>query len=236
VVLRRLYCPEGRHGKCPLKRLASSEIVNPDNARQNRKEGLALQNRLRTPLGALGLCLLLALPSHSQTIHDTPDSDPLAYEDVVVVEDEAEYEPERIQTDLAAVDRAHAAYLKDGELQLERPEQVIEIVPPRETPGWLAAIGRFLSALGPVFQFVFYIAAALVVLGILYFLFGEAIRLRFGGKKDAKIRTEDDVLADVRPDAAAAPQTPLPNGMRRQPSVPWYGPTTSSAGLASSTT
>lgn len=187
-----------------MKRLASSEIVSGDNARQNREEGLALKNRLRTPLGALGLCLLLALPSHSQTIHDTPDGDPLVYEDVVVVADEAEYEPERIQTDLAAVDRAHAAYLNDGELQLERPEEEIDLAPPREPPGWLAAIGRFLSALGPVFQVVFYIAAALVVLGILYFLFGEAIRLRFGGKKDAKIRTEDDVLADIRPDAAAA--------------------------------
>ena len=159
---------------------------------------------MRTPLGALGLCLLLALPSHSQIIHDDPDSDPLAYEDVVVVADEAELEPERIQTDLAAVDRAHAAYLKDGELQLERPEEEIEIAPPRQPPGWPAAIGRFLSALGPVFQVVFYIAAALVVLGILYFLFGEAIRLRFGSKKDVKVRTEDDVLADIRPDAAAA--------------------------------
>jgi len=185
-----------------LKQLASSEIVSRDNARQNREEGLELKNRLRTPLGALGLCLFLALPSHSQTIHDAPDSDPLAYEEVVA--DEAELEPERIQTDLAAVDRAHAAYLKDGELQLERPEEEIEIAPPRQPPGWLAAIGRFLSALGPVFQVVFYIAVALVVLGILYFLFGEAIRLRFGSKKDAKVRTEDDVLADIRPDAAAA--------------------------------
>ena len=36
--------------------------------------------------------------------------------------------------------------------------------------------------------------------------------------------------------AAAAPHTPRPKAMRRQPSVPWYGPTTSSSARSGATT
>ena len=172
---------------------------------QNREEGLALKDRLRTPLGALGLCLLLAFPSFAQTLHDGPAADPLTFEEVEITPEASDEGAEGIVTDLEAVDRAHAGYLKDGELQLTRPEEEFEVPPPpSETPDWLEAVGRFLNSLGPVFQVVFYIAAALVVLGILYFIFGEAIRLRFGGRKDKTQKPVDDVLVDVRPDAAAA--------------------------------
>lgn len=171
---------------------------------QNREEGLALKDRLRTPLGALGLSLLLAFPSFTQAVHDGPVADPLTFEEVEITPETGDEGAEGIVTDLEAVDRAHAGYLKDGELQLTRPEEEFEVAPPRETPDWLEAVGRFLNSLGPVFQVVFYIAAALVVLGILYFIFGEAIRLRFGGRKDKTQKPADDVLVDVRPDAAAA--------------------------------
>lgn len=187
-----------------MKRPRTSEIVSGNAGWQNRKEGLALKDRLRTPQAALALCLLLTLPAWPQPAHDDAYGDPLVFEEVEILpEPETEEEP-RLETDLAAVDRAHAAYLQDGELQLERPEQDIEVTPPRQTPGWLRAIGDFLNALGPVFQIVFWIAAALVIAGILYFLFGEAIRLRFGGRKDKALKPADDVLVDVRPDAAAA--------------------------------
>ncbi len=161
-------------------------------------------NRLRTPLGALGLCLLLAFPALAQSEHDAPSGEPLVFDEVEVFADEESADIGGIETDLAAVDRAHRAYLADGELQLERPEEEIEVTPPRETPGWLRAFGNFLQALGPIFQIVFWIAAALVVAGVLYFLFGEAIRLRFGGRKEVKDKSADDVLVDLRPDAAAA--------------------------------
>jgi len=106
-----------------------------------------------------------------------------------------------LETDLERVDRAHAVYLRDGELQLLRPEQEAQPDPP---PDWMAAFGRFLEALGPLFQVIFWIAVGLVVAGLLYFLFGEAIRLRLLGRRKPKDQPGDDVLIDIRPDAASA--------------------------------
>lgn len=163
-------------------------------------------NGLRTLLGALALSLLIypPLPAHAQ--HDEP-SDGSAWnvadpEFDGSAEDFEEDGP--IVTDIDAVDRAHAAYLEDGDLQLVRPEQDVEAQPPKPPPGWVQGVARFIQALGPVFKVIFYLAVAAIVLGILYFLFGEAIRLRLGGKGKARERTEDDVLEDLRPDAAAA--------------------------------
>ena len=53
------------------------------------------------------------------------------------------------------------------------------------------------------------------------------------GGYEAAVRTVAGLVDAV---AAAAPQTPRPKAMRRQPSVPWYGPTTSSSALSGSTT
>lgn len=135
---------------------------------------------------------------------DESAGDDSFFDDGTFISDD-EASPEFVISDLDVIDRAHAAYLRDADLQLTRPEQApAEITPPNPPPSWLTAIARFLEALGPVFQVIFWLAVAAVVAGLLYFLFGEAIRLRFGGRKNPKTKTEDDVLADIRPDAAAA--------------------------------
>ncbi len=161
-------------------------------------------NGLRTPLGALALLLLVGMPGAAQPAHDLPFAAEPAFEDDDVPADAEENFDDSIETDLAAVDRAHAAYLADGELQLVRPEQDFEPREPTPPPGWLRAFGEFLEALGPLFRVIFWIAAALVVAGLVYFLFGEAMRVRFGGKRTSKDKRQDDVLVDIRPDAAAA--------------------------------
>lgn len=109
-----------------------------------------------------------------------------------------------INTDTDAVRRAHAAYLRDGALQLVRPEREDVPPPPRVTPNWLQGLGNFLEALGPVFAALFWIAVAAIVAGLLYFLFGEAIRMRLGLKRKPREKIKDDVLTDIRPDADRA--------------------------------
>ncbi|MBK8199451.1 MAG: DUF4129 domain-containing protein [Acidobacteria bacterium] len=164
-------------------------------------------NRLRTLLGVLALGLISTPAAYSQQAHDAPVIDVPEWpgpDDADIDSTTAENTDDALVTDLALVDRAHAAYLKDSELQLVRPEQDIDIPPPKPPPSWLKAIADFLQALGPVFQFVFWAAVVLIVAGLLYFIFGEAIRLRFGGRQKNKVKAEDDVLQDLRPDAAAA--------------------------------
>ena len=117
---------------------------------------------------------------------------------------DADYGP---QTDLDMLDSAHAAYLKKADLQLERPEfdaPPPDFKPPRPPPRWLQAIFDFLGNLGPLLQFLFWAAIVAVAAGILYFLFGEAIRVRFGKSGKGKVDNPDDVLVDLRPDAHAA--------------------------------
>lgn len=155
-----------------------------------------MRNGLRTPLGALALCLMIASPAAAQPAPDLPFAESDAFD--------AEDAETGLETDLSAVDRAHAAYLADGELQLVRPQQDFEPPAPNPPPSWLRAIADFLESLGPLFRVIFWLAVALVVGGLLYFLFGEAVRVRFGGKRAPKDKREDDVLVDIRPDAAAA--------------------------------
>jgi hypothetical protein len=161
-------------------------------------------HRLKTPLCALGLSLLTAFPAAAQLDNPPPVIDPPAWDEFSDAPAAGETSDGFLDTDLDAVDRAHAAYLADGELQLERPEQTVEPVPPKPPPAWLKAFSDFLQSLGPFFQFIFWVAAALVVAGLLYFLFGEAIRLRLGGRAKPKERITDDILPDLRPDAGAA--------------------------------
>ena len=80
--------------------------------------------------------------------------------------------------------------------------------PPPKSPDWLIALGNFLA---PIFNFLGYIlvplfwgVVILVVLGVLYFLFGEALNARFGKDGKGKLEDGDDVLVDIRPDEAAA--------------------------------
>ncbi len=114
---------------------------------------------------------------------------------------EADFKP---KTDLAGFEAVHEAYLKKSGLQLERPE--FNEPPPeiKPVPGWLRAIGAFLDALGPLFQILFIAMLVAIIGGFLYFVFGEAVRVRFGGKRLKKDKSEDDVLPDIRPDAQAA--------------------------------
>jgi hypothetical protein len=142
-------------------------------------------------------------PALSQVSEQDGFSAPIFSAQAEPAADEAAHEVS-LETDLDRLDGAHAGYLKDGELQLTRPEQDIAAAQPHPPPDWLAAFGRFLEALGPLFQVIFWIAAGLLVAGLLYFLFGEAIRLRLGGARKPKDQPRDDVLVDIRPDAAAA--------------------------------
>ena len=129
------------------------------------------------------------------------DADPGYYDDY---EYDDAYTGSGVETDISRVEAAHEAYLREGDLQLERPEEAdIDIEPP-EPPGWLQAIGDFLEALGPLFRLIFWVAVGAVVLGLLYFLFGEAIRMRLGFTRKHQVKAADDVLTDIRPDAARA--------------------------------
>ena len=161
-------------------------------------------HRLKTPLGALGLGLWMAFPAAAQFDNPPPAADPPAWDETQIDVADPDDSESILATDLDLVDRAHAAYLADGKLQLERPEQTIEPTPPKPPPRWLEAIARLLQSLGPVFQVIFWAAVALVVTGLLYFLFGEAIRLRLGGRAKPKGKLQDDMLPELRPDAAAA--------------------------------
>ena len=162
---------------------------------------------LRTPLAALAVSLcavaLAFAPAHSQSLQEDDFAPQMLEVPIEAVTDEAS-EIAPLETDLDRVDQAHAGYLEDAQLQLTRPEQDIEVPEPSPPPGWLQAFGRFLQSLGPVFQVIFWIAVGLVAAGLLYFLFGEAIRLRLGGKRKPKDQRKDDVLVDIRPDAASA--------------------------------
>jgi len=93
-----------------------------------------------------------------------------------------------------------------GDLQLERPESDdVEPPPqPKPPPQWLKYLSRFLESLGPFLQFIFWAAITAVAAGILYFLFGEAIRVRFGKSGDLEPASPDDILPDIRPDADTA--------------------------------
>lgn len=154
-------------------------------------------------MGMLAVCLLLPISAYAQPFQDAPSASESSYQEFNPDPDFGSGASD-IETDLALVDRAHAAYLVDGELQLERPEENTDLPEPSPSPGWLRAFGAFLEALGPLFQLVFWIAAGVVVAGLLYFLFGEAIRMRFGGKRAPEEKRADDLLADLRPDAAVA--------------------------------
>ena len=174
---------------------------------EKREEGQSLMHGLKRPLAALGLVALMAGAAAWAQVDDDWDtvSSPPADQQDHRFDAEFDEDPIFVVTDQSSIDRAHAAILKDAELQFVRPEVApTELTPPNPPPPWLKAIGEFIHALGPVFRVVFWIAVAAVIGGLLYFLFGEAIRVRFGGRKAAKAKVEDDQLTDIRPDAEAA--------------------------------
>ncbi len=147
-----------------------------------------------------------ALAQNPAPIEVTPpvyslEPDPEAYEDVEYLDEFGDTAP---QTDQKAVRDAHTRFLRDSDLQLTRPELEDVDVEPAEPPGWLAAFGRFIESLAPLFRVIFWIAAGLVIAGILYFLFGEAIRMRLGLGRKKTDKPADDVLTDIRPDGDRA--------------------------------
>ena len=164
---------------------------------------LALCVAMASPVGLAQNTLPDMTPSPTTGgLHD--DSVDTYDDDDYVYDEDDDYGP---QTDLEALDQAHAAYLKKTDLQLKRPEYDAppeDFEPPKPPPRWLQAIFRFIGSLGPLLQVVFWIAVALVVAGVLYFLFGEALRVRFGGSGKGKVDNPDDVLPDLRPDTQEA--------------------------------
>lgn len=164
---------------------------------------LALCVAMASPVGLAQNTLPDMTPSPTTGgLHD--DSVDTYDDDAYVYDEDDDYGP---QTDLEALEQAHAAYLKKTDLQLKRPEYDAppeDFEPPKPPPRWLQAIFEFLGNLGPVLQVIFWIAVALVVAGVLYFLFGEALRVRFGRDGKGKVDNPDDVLPDLRPDTQEA--------------------------------
>ena len=110
-----------------------------------------------------------------------------------------------IETDLDALEQAHRDYLRKSNLQLERPEaDPIEFDPPSPPPNWLRSLLELLAHLGPLLKLIFYAAIVAVIVGFLYFLFGEALRIRFGDKDSKSDKTGDDIIPDFRPEASVA--------------------------------
>ncbi len=170
-----------------------------------------MARRVRSSAYALAVCAFLCAGAPGLAQNAPPilapepdysyDPAPEPYDDT---EFEDEYSGGVIETDVRLVEEAHEAYLRDTDIQLTRPEEEDVEVELREPPGWLEAFARFIESLAPVFQIIFWIAAVLVVAGIAYFLFGEAIRMRLGLKRKPKEKPADDVLTDIRPDADRA--------------------------------
>lgn len=96
----------------------------------------------------------------------------------------------------AAFAEAHRQLLADRSIQfqLQPPD------PPEPAPAWLEALGRFLAAIWPVLEVVFWVALAAGVLWILYLL---AMRLS-GREWRWRRRGETEVDESWRPDEAPA--------------------------------
>jgi len=112
------------------------------------------------------------------------------------------------QGDIASSDRSfdeiHAAYLDETGLQLERPVEALEVNPPRNPSGFWRFLADLLSAMGPLFQVIFYGGLAAIVGGVLYFIVTQVTDFRFNWQRGDKRGPTDDVLETLRPDADAA--------------------------------
>jgi len=217
-----------------LKLASTSEIVAGKGwGVRARDEEYQVRLRTRTGTALTLACLLAAsalaqgpgnngrpaseAPLHLNTAEndtgtDSFDTDLYDFEDYygdddgAYADDDYDYSEDwRPQTDLDALDAAHEAYAARSDLQLERPEwDAPPLEPPKPPPGWLVTLSEFLGLFAPLFQILFYLIIAAVVLGFLYFVFGEALRVRFGGSGKGKADEGDDIMVDLRPDAAMA--------------------------------
>lgn len=93
-------------------------------------------------------------------------------------------------------DAAHGAIVNDSSLQFVMEGRPVEPPPPPPDLGWL----KFLEALAPMFQIIFWIGLGLIVLAILWFIARELMRIRIPEKK-AKLHLAPE---EWRPTTAAA--------------------------------
>ncbi|MEM7767837.1 MAG: DUF4129 domain-containing protein [Pseudomonadota bacterium] len=108
-----------------------------------------------------------------------------------------------------SLEEIHAAFLEDEDLQLEWPEPEPEEAqePP---PGWLEAVFRFLGNvfgfIGPLLRLAFYLALALGVVSIVYFVGRSLWEKRFPSLRRKSDTEHVDSVAEApyRPDAAVA--------------------------------
>ncbi len=101
-----------------------------------------------------------------------------------------------------AFETAHEALLDTDRLQFERPVETVDLPQPREPNAFFKWLGQLLRGLGPVFQAIFYLGAAAIAAGILYFILRQIpnIRLRNLRRKDKTPTDTDHVISNVRPD------------------------------------
>jgi hypothetical protein len=88
-----------------------------------------------------------------------------------------------------ALARAHAALLKDGDLQFGFPAYQEPKV-----PDWLQALGQVFDAIAPIFPYIFYAGLVLGVVGILFSILRELIGRRFPSlrRKKPTVLTEPE--------------------------------------------
>lgn len=91
---------------------------------------------------------------------------------------------------------AHQALAADKTLQFEMKG----VEPPPSPPGWLQPLIDFLSAMGPLFKFIFWLGLAALVVAVLWFIARELIRIRLPDRT-RKLHIDDD---GWRPAPAAA--------------------------------
>jgi hypothetical protein len=80
-----------------------------------------------------------------------------------------------------ALARAHAALLRDSDLQFSLPAYQEPKV-----PDWLQGLGQLIRAIAPIFPYIFYAGLFLGVVAILFFIIRELIGWRFPGFRRRK--------------------------------------------------
>lgn len=105
--------------------------------------------------------------------------------------------PDRALPSDEAVRQAHARLLQDNSLQFDR---VAYKTP--DTPDWLEGLGKFLEAIAPALEWVFWIGLGVIVALILYAIGRELLRLRRPLARAKPAATE--TVTEWRPDAQAA--------------------------------
>ncbi len=109
-----------------------------------------------------------------------------------------------------SLEEVHAEWSSDTELQLERPEKPPEPPDPQraDLPDWLSGIFEFIggifSVLSPVLRVLFYMLLALGLGIVVWFMFGETLRARFGFQRRKREQTLESRAQPLRPDAAQA--------------------------------